>query len=101
MAEPRQLVHTEWFDHAVQKLGDVPRVDNLLSEELYRLATYADLVPFARGCRQLRVYQTKEFLRRDGHLVRALIYFVVRADEAVELQHIEIVEEDMTATTPG
>ena len=62
MAEPRQLVHTEWFDHAVQKLGNLPRVDNLLSDELYRLATYDDLVPFARGCRQLRVYQTKEFL---------------------------------------
>ena len=100
MPEPRQLVHTELFDHALQKLGDLPRADSFLSEELYRLATYADLVPHARGCRELRLYQTKEFMRRDGHLVRALIYFVLRGDQSVELQHIEVVEEDMTGATP-
>ena len=64
MPKPRQLVHTEWFDYAIQKLGDLPRVDSLLAEELYRLATYADLVPLAPGCEELRLYQTKEFLRR-------------------------------------
>jgi hypothetical protein len=98
---PRQLVHTEWFDHALQKLGDLPQAESLLSEELYRLAVYADLVPLAPGCRELRLYQTKEFLRRDGHLVRALIYFVLRSDQAVELQHIELIEEDMSGATPG
>lgn len=77
MPEPRQLVHTEWFDYALQQLGDLPRVESILSEELYRLAMYADLVLLAPGCRELRLYQTKEFLRRDGHLVRALVYFVL------------------------
>jgi hypothetical protein len=99
--EPRQLVHTEWFDHVLQGLGDSPQTDLLLAEELYRLATYADLVPLAPGCRELRLYQTKELLRRDGQLVRALIYFVIRRDQSVELQHIEVVEEDMTGSTPG
>jgi hypothetical protein len=93
--EPRQLLHTEWFDHALQKLGELPQSESLLSEELYRLAIYADLVPIAPGCRELRLYQTKEFLRRDGHLVRALIFFVLRSDQTVELQHIELIEEDM------
>jgi hypothetical protein len=42
----------------MQKLGDLPRVDSLRAEELYRVATYADLVPLAPGCRELRLYQT-------------------------------------------
>jgi hypothetical protein len=99
--QPRQLVHTEWFDNALQKLGDLPRVDSLLAEEFYRLALYADLVPLTPGCRALRVYQTQEFLRRDGHLVRILIYFVLRTDGAVELQHIEVIAEDMLAEEPN
>jgi hypothetical protein len=97
---PRQLVHTEWFDYALQKLGDLPRVDSLLAEELYRLATYADLVPFAPSCEELRLYQTKEFLRRDGQVVRILIYFALRNDDTVELQHIEVIEEEMRAEEP-
>ena len=101
MPEPRHLVHGEWFDHALQKLGDLPHAESLLSEELYRIAMYADLVPLVPGCRELRLYQTREFLRRDGHLVRALIYFVLRKDQSVELQHIELIEEDMTGAMPG
>jgi hypothetical protein len=93
--KPRQLVHTEWFDYAIQKLGDLPRVDSLLAEELYRLAKYADLVPLAPGCEELRLYQTKEFLRRDGQVARILIYFVLRSDDTLKLQHIEVIEEDM------
>lgn len=88
MPKPRQLVHTEWFDYAIQKLGDLPRADGLLAEELYRLAMYADLVPLAPGCAELRLYQTKEFLRRDGQLVRILIYFALRS---------EVIEEEMRA----
>ena len=95
MPQPRQLIHTEWFDYAIQKLGSLPRVDSLLAEELYRLATYADLVPLAPGCEELRLYQTKEFLRQDGQVVRILIYFALRRDETVELQHIEVTEEEM------
>jgi hypothetical protein len=68
---------------------------------LYRLATYADLVPLAPDCHALRLYQTREFLRRDGHLVRALIFFVIRSNQSVELRHIEVVEENMTGATPG
>jgi hypothetical protein len=98
--QPRQLVHTEWFDYALQKLGHLPRVDSLLAEELYRLATYADLVPLAPGCEELRLYQTKEFLRRDGQVVRILIYFALRSDDTVELQHIEVIEEEMRAKKP-
>ena len=97
MPKPRQLVHTEWFDYALQKLGDLPRVDSLLAEELYRLSTYADLVPFAPACEELRLYQTKEFLRRDGQVVRILIYFALRSDDIVELQHVEVIEEEMRA----
>jgi hypothetical protein len=97
VSQPRQLVHTEWFDHALQKLGHLPRVESLLAEEFYRLALYADLVPLASGCRELRLYQTKELLRPDGQVIRILIYFVVHADDSVELQHIEAIEEDMRA----
>jgi hypothetical protein len=93
--QPRQLVHTEWFDHALLKLGALPRVEGLLAEEFYRLATYADLVPLASGCRALRLYQTKEFVRPNGQVVRLLVYFVLRTDEAVELQHIEVIEDNM------
>lgn len=70
-----------------------------MAEELYRVATFADLIPLAPGCQKLRLYQTKEFLRRDGTLVRALVYFVIRSDDSIELQHIEFVEEDMTGAT--
>lgn len=100
MPPPRQLGHTEWFDHALQQLGGLPRIDSLLAEEFYRLATYADLVPLAPGCAALRLYQTKEFLHRDGQIVRLLIYFVLRRGDAVELQHIEVIAEDMHAKEP-
>ena len=97
MPDPRQFVHTEWFDHALQKLGHLPRIENLLAEEFYRLANYADLVPLAPGCPQLGLYQTRPLLRQDGQVIRILIYFVVRPDGSVELQHIEPIEEDMSA----
>ena len=100
MPPPRQLVHTEWFDHALQQLGGLPRIDSLLAEAFYRLATYANLVPLAPGCKELRLYQTKEFLHGDGQFVRLLIYFVLRRDDVVELQHIEVIAEDMLATEP-
>jgi hypothetical protein len=58
MAEPRQLVHSEWFDHALAQLGDLPNVEEVLAEEFYRLACYGDLVRLVPGCRQLRVFQT-------------------------------------------
>ncbi|HEY1111846.1 MAG TPA: hypothetical protein VGE76_24535 [Opitutaceae bacterium] len=95
MPTPRQLVHTEWFDFALQRLAELPRADEILSEELYRLALYADLVPLAPDCQELRVYQTKEFLRADGHLLRILIYFALHDNNTVELQHIEVVAEHM------
>ena len=98
MPSPRQLVHTEWFDYALQQLGGLPSVDSLLADELYRLATYADLVPLAPGCRELRLYQTKEFMRSDGQVVRLLFYFVLRRDDTVELQHVEVIIEDMRAS---
>ena len=100
MPQPRQLIHTEWFDYALQKLGRLPRVDSLLAEELYRLAMYADLVPLAPGCEELRLYQTKEFLRQDGQVVRILIYFALRRGDTVELQHIEVIEAEMRAKKP-
>ena len=75
-------------------------MDSLLAEEFYRLATYADLVPLASGCNELRLYQTKEFLHGNGQLVRILIYFVLRSDDVVDLQHIEVIAEDMLATEP-
>jgi hypothetical protein len=97
MTEPRQLVHSEWFDHALAQLGDSASIEELLAEELYRLALYADLVSLVPGTRHLRVYQTKEFLRKDGHVVRILIYFALRSrGRIVELQHIELIEADMT-----
>ena len=98
MSEPRQLIHTEWFDYSLQRLGHLPRVEALLSEEFYRLAIYADLVPLAPACRDLRLYQTKEILRQDGQVVRILIYFVLRPDDSIELQHIEVIEVDMGAS---
>ena len=59
MVEPRQLVHSEWFDHALARLGDLPDIEENLADEFYRLACYADLVRLVPGCRQLWVYQTK------------------------------------------
>lgn len=70
-------------------------MDELLGRELYRLALYADLVPVAAGCDELRIYRTEPFLREDGHLIRVWIYFVLQKDGAVALQHIEAIEEDM------
>ena len=98
MPTPRQLVHTEWFDYALQQVGSLRRADALLAAELYRLACYADLVRLAPGCRELRLYQTREFLGSNGQIVRILIYFVLRSDDSVKLQHIEVVADDMGAS---
>ena len=96
MATPRPLVHSEWFDHALAQLGDLPNIEEVLAEELYRLACFPDLVLLVPGCRRLRVYQTRELLRGDGHVVRILIYFALRdRGRTVELQYIEAVEADM------
>jgi hypothetical protein len=97
MPMPRQLIHSEWFDHALAQLGDLPGIEEMLAEEFLRIASFADLVPVVPGLRTLRVYQTRELLRDDGHVIRILIYFAMRdRGRVVELQHIEVVETDMT-----
>jgi hypothetical protein len=94
---PRTLVHSEWFDYALARLGGTEEMDELLGRELYRLSLYADLVPVAKGCEKLRIYRTSPFLRHDGQLIRVWIYFTLESKRgAVNLQHIEAVEEDMT-----
>lgn len=94
MPTPRPLVHSEWFDHALQRLGDLRDVEAVLAKEFYRLACYADLVPLTPGSTTLRIYQTPRLLRDDGGIVRILIYFVLRQNGAVELQHAEAIEEE-------
>ena len=68
----------------------------MLGRELYRLSLYADLVPDITGHAPLRIYRTVPFLRDDGQLVRLWIYFTLRSDDAVELQHIEAIDEPMS-----
>ena len=68
----------------------------MLGRELFRLSLYADLVPTARGHEPLRIYRTAPFLRDDGQLIRLWIYFTLRPDDAVELQHIEAIDENMS-----
>jgi hypothetical protein len=101
VATPRVLIHSAWFDYALTKLGGAEEMDERLGQELYRLSLYADLVAIAPGQDALRIYRTNIFSREDGQLIRLWIYFIIRSDEAVELQHIEVVEEDMTGATPG
>lgn len=67
----------------------------MLGREFFRLSLYADLVPVVPEHAPLRIYRTDPFLRDDGQLVRLWIYFAVRLDDAVELQHIEAIEENM------
>lgn len=93
MPAPRRLVHSEWFDHSLQRLGALQDVEAVLAKEFYRLACYADLVPLAPGSKTLRIYQTSRLLREDGGIVRVLIYFVLRENDTVELQHTEAIEE--------
>ena len=76
-------------------------MDERLCRELYRLSLYADLVAIVPGQDALRIYRTDVLSREDGHLIRLWIYFYLRADDAVELQHIEAVEEDMTGQSTG
>lgn len=94
MPTPRRLVHSEWFDHCLQKFGDLSDADTVLAKEFYRLACYADLVPLLPGSTKLRVYRTSPLLREDGAIIRVLIYFMLRSDETIELQHAEEVEQD-------
>jgi hypothetical protein len=97
MPTPRQLIHSEWFDHALAQLGDLPDIEELLAEEFLRIANFADLVPVVPGCRTLRVYQTRELLHGEGYVIRILVYFTLRErGRVVDLQHIEAVEVDMT-----
>ena len=93
---PRRLIHAEWFDHSLQRFGNLRDVENVLAKEFYRLACYADLVPLLPGAGTLRVYQTARLLRDDGEIVRVLIYFVLREDDTVELQHADVVEAEET-----
>jgi hypothetical protein len=76
-------------------------MDTLLGRELYRISLYADLISIVPGHDPLRIYRTSNFAREDGQLIRLWIYFVLRPDEAVELLHIEAVEEDMSGEIPG
>ena len=101
MATPRVLIHSAWFDYALTKLGGAHEMDERLGRELYRLSLYADLVGIVPGQDALRIYRTDDFLREDGQLIRLWIYFVLRSDDAVEMQNIEAVDEDMTGSTPG
>ena len=94
MPRPRQLIHSEWFDHSLQQLGDLRDVETVLAKEFYRLACYADLIPLAPRSTTLRIYQTAPLLRENGDVVRVLIYFVLRENNTVELQHLEAVKED-------
>ena len=100
MATPRVLIHSAWFDYALTKLGGAAEMDERLGRELFRLSLYADLVRIVPGQEALRIYQTGVFSHDDGQLIRLWIYFVLRSDDAVNLQHIEVVEEDMSGTTP-
>ena len=95
MPRPRILIHSEWFDYSLQRLGNLRDVEDILAKELYRIACYADLVAVAPGSKNLRIYQTDRLLRDDGQIVRVLIYFVLRQDNAVDLQHVEAVEEGL------
>ena len=97
MAGPRTLVHSPWFDRARARLGGAEAMDQILGRELFRISLYADLVPVVPEHDPLRVYRTAPFLRDDGQLVRLWIYFTLRPDQAVELLHIEAIEEDMGA----
>ncbi len=96
MPAPRTLVHSAWFDFACVRLGGAAAVDEMLGRELFRLSLYADLVPVVPEQAPLRIYRTASFLRDDGQLVRLWIYFTLRPDDAVELLHIEAIEENMT-----
>ena len=89
------MVHSAWFDYALNRLGGTEAMDDLLGRELYRLALYADLVPVAEGCDDLRIYRTDPFLREDGQLIRVWLYFALHKDGAVALQHIEAIEGEM------
>ncbi len=93
MPAPRRLIHTEWFDQFLQRPGSLPNVETVLAKELYRLACYADVVAVIPRSTALRIYQTDPLLQDDGQIVRVLIYFVLREDDTVELQHAEAVEE--------
>ena len=90
------MVHSAWFDFACARLGGAAAVDEMLGRELYRLSLYADLVPVVREHAPLRIYRTAPFLHDDGQLVRLWIYFTLRPDGAVELQHVESIEENMS-----
>jgi hypothetical protein len=89
------LVHSAWFDFACARLGGAEAVDVMLGRELYRLSLYADLVSVVPDHAPLRIYRTAPFLHDDGQLVRLWIYFTLRPDNAVELQHVEAINENM------
>jgi hypothetical protein len=91
----RTLIHTAWFDFALQRLGGAERMDEVLGRELYRLSLFAEKVPVIPHHEPLRIYRTSPFVRDDGHLVRLWIYFNLPDESSVELQHIEALEEDM------
>lgn len=95
MPAARTLVHSAWFDFACARLGGAVAVDEMLGRELLRLPLYADLVPVVPEHTPLRIYRTAPFVRDDGQLIRIWIYFTLRPDDAVELLHIEAIDENM------
>jgi len=80
VSSPRTLLHSEWFDYALQILGDIQQVEMVLARDFYRIACYADLIPLVDDGSQVRVFRTEPMLREDGQIVRVFIYFVLRAD---------------------
>ena len=99
MPKPRVLIHSAWFDLACARLGESAAIDEMLGRELYRVSLYADLVPMVDAHAPLRIFRTAPFLREDGQIVRLWIYFALRSDDVVELQHIGSIEEDMSGAT--
>ena len=93
MPSPRSLIHSEWFDYSLQLLGDIRQIDVVLARDFYRIACYADWVPLIDDRSPVRVFRTEPMLREDGQIVRVFVYFVLRADQSVELQHIEAVPQ--------
>jgi len=90
---PRNLIHSEWFDYALQLLGDNQEIDEVLARDFYRIACYADLVPVINDSSHVRVFRTEPMVREDGQIVRIFVYFVLRDNHSVELQHIEAVDQ--------
>jgi len=92
--QPRELIHSLWFDFALARIDATKQMDEILGDELYRIALYADLIPEVPGHRPMRVFRSKPFLDDSGNVVNLWIYFQLLQDERVDLLHIELVGSD-------